>query len=126
MKSHPKLKRPTGPLIIRNRYQRERVITQIVGESRTQAGNGNDTDVNRIMERFTRTGILPQPTQQPQYADVTDLQQDLQEILRKGDEAKLKYEELKLQAEKRKNEITTQQQNEKAQKADTEQLEQTT
>jgi len=112
--------------IIRNAYNTIRVPTIIEGESKTQAVFGNDTDVNRIMERFTRTGVMPPVTQEPQYADVTDLQQDLQEILRKGDEAKLRYEELKLEAEKRKNEYEQQRQNENAQQAETEQLEQTT
>lgn len=55
--------------------------------SNTIDSAGNDTDVNVIMARFDRTGILPEPTQQPNYADVVDLQGDLTEIHQRSQEA---------------------------------------
>ena len=127
-KPYMKLKRPTGPLIIRNAYNTIRTPIRIEGESRTQAIKGNETDVNAIMERFTRTGVMPPITTEQQYADVTDLQNDLQEILQKGEEAKVKWQELNNEAKKREKELKQQQQKqqENAQKADQEQLEQTT
>jgi len=108
-KSHPHLKRKTGPILVRDRFNTIRSTTQFNGESKTQASKGNETDVNAIMARFTRTGILPPVTEQPQYADVTDLQQDLQEILQTGKEAQTRLEFLQAEAQKR---IKAQQQNE--------------
>lgn len=87
--------------IIRNAYQTVRSVTEILGESKVQATVGNDTDVNRIMERFTRTGIMPQPTETPQYADVTALQGDPQEILQRGKEAEIQLAELQAEAKRR-------------------------
>lgn len=48
---------------------------------------GNDTDINIIMSRFERTGILPPATTEPQYADVVDLQGDLTELHAKAHSA---------------------------------------
>lgn len=48
--------------------------------SNTSDAAGNDTDVNVIMARFERTGILPDATTPPVYDDVTSLQGDLTEI----------------------------------------------
>lgn len=47
----------------------------------TDTSHGNDTDVNKIIARFERTGILPQPTQQPAYADCTPFNRDLTELI---------------------------------------------
>lgn len=46
-------------------------------ESMTDRSSGNETNINNIVARFARTGYLPPATEQPQYGDVTDLQQDL-------------------------------------------------
>lgn len=46
---------------------------------------GNDTDVNRIVARFARTGQLPQNDKTPFYGDVTSLQEDLTTTLEKGE-----------------------------------------
>lgn len=62
---------PNGPRI------REIVIND--EPSNTQNAFGNDTDINTIMARFDRTGIFPQPHQQPQYADVTGYAGDITE-----------------------------------------------
>lgn len=100
---------------IRNAYQRVRHISEFIGESRVQAGNGNDTDINRIMERFTRTGILPGETRQGQYADVTALQGDPQDILNAGKLAEVTLEELQAEAERRQKEHDKQQNNDEQQ-----------
>lgn len=68
---------------VRHPLSRERLITQTSGDSLVQAGFGNDTDVNRIIERFTRTGVLPTANSEPQYADVTGLQEDLTDLIQK-------------------------------------------
>lgn len=93
--------------VIRNAYQTVRSITTILGESKVQATKGNDTDVNRIMERFTRTGVLPQPTKEAQYADVSEYG-DLQTILTRGKEAEQRLGEL--QAEEKRRQQQNQQQ----------------
>lgn len=70
---------PNGPRV------REIVIND--EPSNTQDSFGNDTDINTIMARFERTGILPPNTAEPQYADVVDLQGDLTEIHQRSMEA---------------------------------------
>jgi len=92
------------PKIIRSGYHRARHVTEILGESVTQATDGNTTDVNKIMARFTRTGILPEATREGQYADVTDLQGDMTEILERGKQAASDLEELMAEAKRRENE----------------------
>lgn len=75
-------------LYIRKPYERQRLITVVEGESATDQSFGNDTDVNRIVARFARTGILPDANSaQAQYCDVTNLQADLTELIEKGREA---------------------------------------
>ena len=78
--------------------QRRRVIVDL-GENPVQvdASQGNDTDVNRIVARFARTGELPPATVQPQYADVTGLQEDLTVILQRGKDAIAELESIKQQ-----------------------------
>ena len=41
----------------------------------------NETDINAIVSRYARTGILPPNDKQPIYADVSGLQGDLTERL---------------------------------------------
>lgn len=49
-------------------------------KGKTDASFGNDTDVNKIVARFARTGMLPEG-QQGQYEDVTALQGDLAQMI---------------------------------------------
>lgn len=49
------------------------MVTQVHGESVVDAAAGNDTNVNHIMERFQRTGFLPPAAREGQYADVSNL-----------------------------------------------------
>lgn len=69
---------------IRKPFDRERSITQFEGESKVDNSFGNDTNINHIIARFTRTGILPTPTTEPQYGDVTHLQKDLTQLIDEG------------------------------------------
>lgn len=62
-------------------YSAPRVSTYVGGESRVDDSFGNDTDVNKIVERFARTGSLPEPETRPIYDDVTALQGDLTDLL---------------------------------------------
>lgn len=70
---------PNGP--------RVRQILENPYPSVTVDSAGNDTDINTIMSRFERTGILPPPIAEPQYADVVELQGDLTELHAKAHEA---------------------------------------
>lgn len=76
---------------IRKPWERVRVPLDLEGQvNKTDTSFGNDTDVNKIVERFKRTGVFPTPPPDqpdPQYADVTGLQTDLTEALEKGREA---------------------------------------
>lgn len=66
---------------IRKPLSRERLITVITGDSMVNAGFGNETDVNHIVERFTRTGYMPDTSEMAQYADVTELQRDFTDLI---------------------------------------------
>jgi len=58
----------------RKSYSRLRVISINQQPSMTQQYPAEHIEINAIVERFKRTGILPEATQQPQYGDVTNLQ----------------------------------------------------
>ena len=83
-------------------------LTKPMGDNpmKTDTSLGNDTDVNRIVERFARTGSLPEnpSTTEPQYGDITNLQGDLTELIEKGQQAKKSLQELK-DNEKREQQI---------------------
>ena len=86
-KKHPHLNRPTGPYI-RLPWERHRQITVIDDESMTDTSFGNETNINNIISRFSRTGILPGPgDRQPQYEDVTHLQVGLTQLINDGNAA---------------------------------------
>lgn len=73
---------------IRQPYHRERTPINFEGyESVTDTSHGNDTDVNNIVARFSRTGHLPKPETAPQYADVSGLQGDLTDLINQSREA---------------------------------------
>ena len=76
---------------------RRRVYLDLTGqEKKVDDSSGNDTDVNRIVERYQRTGKMPEgPSVPPVYMDVTDMQGDLTEIIEKGKEAQKTLTELK-------------------------------
>ena len=73
-----------GPYV-RRPWERHRTITLVEGESKTDTSFGNETNINKIIARFSRTGILPADQgREPQYADVTHLQKDLTEVIAEG------------------------------------------
>jgi len=100
---------------IRLPLSRERLITQVPGESMVNAGFGNETDVNAIVARFTRTGQLPPPTSTPQYADVTELQRDFTELVEESRELQAAIAEYQNTLDKAKREETQNALNENAQ-----------
>ena len=73
--------------VIRKPWERVREVwtPDRSNESETDRSAGNDTDVNRIVERFSRTGVMPEGQNGPgQFVDVTSLQGDLAEMISKG------------------------------------------
>ncbi|AXH73079.1 MAG: internal scaffolding protein [Microviridae sp.] len=70
----------------RNHLQRLKVQTVNTEPSMTDTSHGNDTDVNKIVARFERTGVLPQPTEEPQYGDCTPFARDLTELLNEAED----------------------------------------
>mgnify|MGYP000160647492 CR=1 FL=1 len=80
---------------IRKPYDRVRLIADIPSDSKTVTDAGNDTDINRIVARFRRTGVMPTGNQtEPQYGDVTALQGDLTELIEKGKTAQAALDKL--------------------------------
>lgn len=76
-------------------YKRTRLQVDLSGQTkRVDTSHGNDTDVNKIVARFARTGQLPTNPIEPQYADVTGLQGDLTEMIEKGKDAQKELTEL--------------------------------
>jgi len=66
-------------MIPRRRFYWERMRLQAFpeGESLCEASHLHSTDINNIIERHTRHGGIPPPTQEPIYEDVVQLQTDL-------------------------------------------------
>ena len=88
-------------MTIRTPYARSRVVTPVPGESQTDSSFGNDTDVNNIVERFARTGQFPGAVNplEPQYGDVTGLQQPLTELIERGRQAAEELKQAKANAD---------------------------
>lgn len=68
----------TSPCV-RHPFERVRTPTIIHGESMTHQSHADSCDINNIIRKFDRTGVLPPSTRPEQYADVTGLQGDLTE-----------------------------------------------
>lgn len=86
---------PTPQPYIKKPYERVRQTLETFGETRVDTSFGNDTDVNTIIARCTRTGEpLPGNPNQGQYVDVTGLQKDLTELVNESREALQKAEEM--------------------------------
>lgn len=67
--------------MVRKPYHRTRCQSIQGGESMTDRSQAQASDVNFIVKQYARTGTLPPPRMQPQYADVTGLQGDLTDRL---------------------------------------------
>lgn len=76
MSKKPHLRLPHGP--------RVRVRTNVGGESQTRQSFNDETDINQIMARFEKTGIMEHlNTYQGQYGDfteATDYQSSLNQV----------------------------------------------
>lgn len=74
----------------RSRLSRTRVQSVNDEPSMTDTSQGNDTNVNTIIARFDRTGVLPQPTQEPLYADCVPFNRDLTELLNEAQDIQVR------------------------------------
>lgn len=63
--------------LVRHPFERARVLSSVCGVSMTHQSHKDLCDINKIVKRFERTGELPPPTREAQYADVSGLQGDL-------------------------------------------------
>lgn len=50
---------------------RKRVQQSTVGESRTEQAHANEVDINAIVSRYTKSGMLPPGRSNPSYGDFT-------------------------------------------------------
>lgn len=66
---------------IRKPWERHRSVTKIEGDSVTDTSFGNDTDINHIVARCTRSGIWPPIPDDLVYEDVTNLQKPLDQLI---------------------------------------------
>lgn len=83
------------PPVVRKPWERHRSITDLEGqELKTDQSLGNDTDINNIVARFKRDGYMPPPVNAPVYDDVTNLQEDLTQLIEKGRAATIALQEL--------------------------------
>lgn len=70
------------PPYVRGKFERERAYAPTSPDSITHQADAENADINQIVARYKRTGIIPPSTKQPQYADVTGLQgRDLTELI---------------------------------------------
>lgn len=87
--------------VLRRHWHRDRSSFECVGESMTEQSHGPEVDINNILRRHARSGILPPVTVPPQYADVTRMQMSLADRIRFVDEQKRVFREVapKVQAD---------------------------
>lgn len=69
---------------VRPPYCRQRVQLFNDEPSRTQQSHFDQTDVNAIVKRFERTGVLPEGRGIPQYGDVTGLQGEFTDLINRS------------------------------------------
>lgn len=90
---------------IRKPYERERSCLDPVAEGwePSKTVQCDTTDINTIVERFKRTGIMPGQREGGQYGDVSGLQgKDLNELLCERDLIEVKIAKAQREAEARK------------------------
>lgn len=64
---------PKSEVKFRTRFDRNRVVTTVEGPSKTKQSERDACDINQIMKRFERTGILPEMIRkEPHYGDFSD------------------------------------------------------
>lgn len=76
----------------RRQMSRVRLFTVIEGESMTHQAHAESCDINNIIRQFDRTGVLPDPKRQGQYADVSALNDSLTNLLNVQKEARFNYQ----------------------------------
>lgn len=94
---------------IRKPFQRVRYQVDVSGaESVVDRSFGNDTDVNKIVARFTRDPDgMPEQGEQ-QYGDVTGIQGDLDKLIDRSRAAAAEYAQAEKELESRQAEIIAQ------------------
>lgn len=64
--------RPTAPVVRTSQFDVERVRTEVGSEVLTKQSFADDTDINNIMRKYEKTGILPDLSQkQYDFMDVS-------------------------------------------------------
>lgn len=76
-----------NPMFIRHPLSRVRYHTHTDGVSMTHQSHAESCDINNIIRQFDRTGILPPPRKQGQFADVSNLNKDLTDLTLDAKEA---------------------------------------
>lgn len=66
---------------LRKPYSRLRIVASAGGKSRTQQSHKKSCDINHIIDRYDKTGQLPNPVRQGMYGDVSMLNGYLGEVL---------------------------------------------
>ena len=75
--------------VVRDWRQRTRSVRNIGGESRTKQGHKEECDINLIMARYLRHGVLDHLAKYaPRYGDFVDMPQSLDEALNMVDQAR--------------------------------------
>ena len=92
---------------VRGPFEDLRCVCTVKGESMTDNSHGNDTDINKIIARFDRTGVLPgNPGKEGQFADVSGLNEDLGVLLEKSKGAMEQLAELQAELEEQQQQNT--------------------
>lgn len=65
----------------RRHWERTRYSIRAFGPTMTQLSHYDQTDVNAIVARFKRDGYMPPDLRQPQYGDVSSLNQSLTDLV---------------------------------------------
>ncbi len=85
----------TKPKVLK-RYQRRRVVTDCSGPSRTEQSHREACDVNGILAKYRRTGVLPPMKSDGMYGDFVGLP-DYQESLNLVNRAREAFDSLPAQ-----------------------------
>lgn len=62
-------------------YERHRLQIEFTEPSMTQQSHKDSVDINKIIARYDRTGVLPPSRANPMYGDVTAFAKPFQEAL---------------------------------------------
>lgn len=70
-----------SPPFFRHPMSRVPSVCVVDGDSMTHQAHAESCDINNIIRQFDRTGLLPPPTRQGQYGDVSELNRPLSELI---------------------------------------------